>query len=211
MLAERSNPHHRYITGHGGSTTADQWRALFQRHRDALSAVASILTDQACSPSFVLFNAEFKLQDKAVAAEFQLRYAIRTVVLVSLGVRLLEGCPDGIELFDCKTRELMDFREMLEALPLQERAVLFLRDVLEYSRRETALLLKTSDSQIEDLLTTGRGRLLREGAVSIDRIRQHFAPQGTSRSLAVQIQSSQGVQIVYEYMVSRVRNLRRTS
>jgi hypothetical protein len=29
--------------------------------------------------------------------------------------------------------------------------------------------------------------------VSIDRIRRHFAPKGTSRSLAVQIQSSQGV------------------
>ena len=46
-----------------------------------------------------------------------------------------------------------------KALPLQERVVLFLRDVLDYSRRDVSLLVGISDVQADRLLSLARRRL----------------------------------------------------
>ena len=44
------------------------------------------------------------------------------------------------------------------AAPWRERAVLFLREVLRYSRRDTALLLRISDGDVDQLLHYARQR-----------------------------------------------------
>ena len=46
-----------------------------------------------------------------------------------------------------------------KALPLQERVVLFLRDVLDYSRRDVSLLVGISDMQADQLLSLARRRV----------------------------------------------------
>jgi hypothetical protein len=46
-----------------------------------------------------------------------------------------------------------------KALPLQERVVLFLRDVLDYSRRDVSLLVGISDVQADRLLSLARRRV----------------------------------------------------
>ena len=45
------------------------------------------------------------------------------------------------------------------ALPLLERVVLFLRDVLDYSRRDVSLLVGISDVQADRLLSLARRRV----------------------------------------------------
>jgi hypothetical protein len=87
----------------------------------------------------------------------------------------LEECPDGFELFNCGIADLACFEDRMQALPRRERCVVFLRDVLEYSRRETALLLSTTDSRVDDWHYFGRNRLLLQGPVALGRVRRYFA------------------------------------
>jgi hypothetical protein len=169
-----------------------QWRKLFVQHQDILSAVARILTDGPCSPAAILFNAEMNLKSREVSAEFQYRYSIRAVVLAALVMPSSEDCPAEPELSDCCTADLAHFEHRIQALPYRERCVIFLRDVLEYSRRETALVLSASDAQVDDLHYFGRSRFLLQDLVAFDRVKRYFAAnsplpcsQATSTALLV--------------------------
>src|SRR5580704_17825497 len=137
---------------HCSELLACQWRNLFVIHSEALSSTARILTEGPCSPAVVLFNAESKIADRDIPEEFRYRYAVRSVVLAALVMPSLEQCPDGFELFDCGSAELAELEARMAALPRRERCVVFLRDVLGYSKRETGLLLGIGDSQVDDSL-----------------------------------------------------------
>ena len=174
FLRKRARHSARHLEDKEGSI-ASQWREVFLRRRDSLSAVASILTDGPCSPAIVLIKAESKIQDRYVCVEFRYRFAIRAVVLAALEIPALNQCHDGIELFDCRMPELIHFRERMAALPITERRVVLLRDVLEYGRREISLLLNTSDTRVDELLCFGRKRLVLDGPAGVDCIKAHFA------------------------------------
>jgi hypothetical protein len=152
-----------------------RWHDLFLHHREALSAVARILTDGPCSSAVILFNAESNIKSRQVVEGFRYQYLIRSVVLAALVMPCLEECPDGFDLFDCGTADLAYFEDRLQALPHRERCVVFLRDVLEYSRRDTALLLSTSDTQVDDLHYFGRNRLFFQGPALLERVKPYFA------------------------------------
>ncbi len=154
--------------------TACQWRNLFVSHSEALSSVARILTEGPCPPAVVLIHAESKIRDRDIPEAFRYRYAIRCVVLAALITPPSEECPDGFELSDCRTVELAHFEDCMAALPYRERCVVFLRDVLGYSRRETALLLSMGDSQVDDSRNFGRNRLRLQGPVALERIKRYF-------------------------------------
>jgi hypothetical protein len=164
-----------------GDLMAHQWRDLFVCRREALSSIARILTEGPCSPAVVLFNAESKIMERDIPEEFRYRYAIRNVVLAALVIPSLEQCPDGFELFDCESADLAEFESRMEALPRPERSVVFLRDVLRYSKRETGLLLGIRDSQVDDLLHSGRTRLLLQGPVAFERVLHYFDASGLSK------------------------------
>lgn len=166
--------------GEFGQRTANQWRDLFTFHREALSSVARILTDGPCSPAVVLFNAESKIKDRDIAREFRFRYAIRAVVLAALIVPSLEQCPDGFELFECGSADLVEFENRMAALPRPERHVIFLREMLGYSKRETGLLLGIGDSRVDDLLYLGRNRLLLQGLIAFEGVKPYFDISGSS-------------------------------
>ena len=151
-----------------------QWRDLFTLRSEALSSVARILTEGPCSPSVVLFNAESKIKDRDITEGFRYRYAIRAVVLAALVIPSLEQCPDGFELFDGGPADLVTFECRMAALPRAERCVVFLRDVLGYTKRETGLLLGMADSQVDDSLHRGRNRLLLQGPLALERVKHHF-------------------------------------
>jgi hypothetical protein len=152
-----------------------QWHDLFFQHREPLSTVARILTEGPCSPAVILFNAESSIKSREVVEGFRYRYLIRAVVLAALVMPCLEECPDGFDFFDYATAELAYLENRLQALPHRERCVVFLRDVLEYSRRETALLLSTGDAQVDDLYYFGRNRLSIQGPVPLERVKPYFA------------------------------------
>ena len=155
------------------------WRNLFVTHSEALSSVARILTEEPVSPKVVLFNAESKIKERDIPDEFKYRYAIHAVVLTALVVHALKECPDGFQLCDCSSGELADFEVRIVALPRRERCVVFLRDALGYSRRETGLLLSLGDSQVDDLLDSGRNLLLLHGRVAFEGVRRYFNPRGS--------------------------------
>lgn len=153
---------------------ARHWRDLFSCHKEALSSVARILTEGPCSPAVVLFNAEAKVKDMYVTEDFRFRYAIRAVVLAALVMPSLEQCPDGFELFDCRSADLIEFESRMAVLARPERCAVFLRDVLGYSKREAGLLLGIGDSRVDDLLHGGRNQLLCHGPVAFERVKRHF-------------------------------------
>ena len=157
-----------------GEMRASQWRDLFASHKEALSSVARILTEGPCSPAVALFNAESKIKDRDIPEEFRYRYAIRSVVLAALVIPSLEECPDGFELFDSGSGDLAEFEARMAALPRRERCVVFLRDVLGYSKRETGLLLGVGDSQVEDSHYSGRKQLIFQGGAAFERVRPYF-------------------------------------
>jgi hypothetical protein len=152
-----------------------RWHNLFLHHHEALSTIARILTEAPCSPAVILYNAEFNIKRREVSEQFRFRYSIRAVVLAALVMPSLEECPDGFELFNCGTADLACFEDRMRALPHRERCVVFLRDVLQYSRRDTALLLSTTDSRVDDSHYFGRNRLLLQGPVTLERVRRYFA------------------------------------
>lgn len=153
---------------------ASEWRDLFVSQQEALSSIARILTEGPCSPAVVLFNAESKLKDRDIPEEFRYRYAIRTVVLAALVIPSLEQCPDGFELFESGSADLAEFEACMAALPRGERFVVFLRDVLGYSKRETGLLLALGDSQVEESCYRGRNRLLLHRGFAFERVKPYF-------------------------------------
>jgi hypothetical protein len=158
---------------------ARHWRSLFVFHNEALSSTARILTEGPCSPAVVLFNAEKKIADRDIPQEFRYRYAVRSVVLAALIMPSLEHCPDGFELFDSGSAELTKLEDRMAALPRRERCVVFLRDVLGYSRRETGLLMGIGDSQVDDSLYSGRNRLLLQGGVAFEEVKPYFDTHGS--------------------------------
>ena len=158
---------------------ARQWRDLFVTHGEALSSVARILTEEPVAPKVVLFNANSKIKDRDIPDEYKYRYAIHTVVLAALVKPSLKQCPDEFQLCGCTSGELADLEIRMVTLPRRERCVVFLCDALGYSRRETSLLLSTGDQQVDDLLDSGRNRLLLQGRVAFERVRRFFNAAGS--------------------------------
>ena len=171
----------------GGNTRAEgisvQWHDLFLVHREALAMVASMLVEGPCSPAIILFNAEYRIKDSAIPQELRYANAVRMVVLTALTMPSLDLCAEGMELFPYRPIELAAFEVRIAALAFRERCAVFLRDVLGYSRRQTALLLNTDDSHVEDLLFFARKRLGLQGAACFDTVKLYFAKGGRLRSV----------------------------
>ena len=178
---KRTEPH---SNNEYGDLRAAQWRDLFIVRKEALSSIARVLTEGPCSPAVVLFNAESKIQDRDIPREFRYRYAIRTVVLAALVMPSLEECPDGFELFDSSSADLAEFEGRIAVLPRLERCVVFLRDVLGYSKRETGLLLGVGDVQVEDSHYSGRNRLILQGGIALERVKPYFDASSCSEGEA---------------------------
>lgn len=162
-----------------GELIAWLWRNLFVTYSEALSSVARILTEEPVSPKLVLFAAESRINDRDIPEEFKYRYAIHSVVLAALVTHSLKNCPEGFTLCDCTSAELANFEVRMVTLPHRERCAVFLCDALGYSRRETGLLLSTGDSQVDDLLDSGRNRLPLEGRIALESVRHHFKAKGS--------------------------------
>jgi hypothetical protein len=177
-ISNGKQPMPRHKKGHS-ELMAYEWRNLFVTHSEALSSVARILTEEPVSPKVVLFNAESKISDRDIPDEFKYRYAIHTVVLAALVMPSLKDCPDGFQLCDCTSAELADFEVRMVNLPRRERCVVFLRDALGYSLRETGLLLSVGDSQVDDLLDSARTLLLLQGRVAFEGVRRYFNPRSS--------------------------------
>lgn len=167
---------------HNPSTQAGQWHDLFRSQREPLALVASIISGRSCSLEGVLLKAQSKIHDTTVFDGFHYPFAVRAVVQAAIDAPEVDGVMDANEMFDDESGELAYFRERMEALPQQERSVFFLRDILEYSRRETSLMLKASDVHADELLMYARKRLLLAGPVSIEGVKNRYISVGCVRT-----------------------------
>jgi DNA-directed RNA polymerase specialized sigma24 family protein len=70
----------------------------------------------------------------------------------------------------------------LEALPWAERAVYYLREVLRYARRDTALLLGISDGEVSLLARAARKRM---GHAEDPPKREFCRPTPTANSIRI--------------------------
>ena len=164
------------ILSPGNVATAAEWQDVFAEERNALSVIAQVLVEGPCSPAIVLFQAQVALEGRSVPVEFRYGSAIRTVVLEAVGMPRLNESAEGIELCNCEIPALLSFARQMGTLPVKERRALILRDVLGYCRRDTALLLKMSDWEVDEHAYQGRKRLELDEQTITERFRPLFAP-----------------------------------
>jgi hypothetical protein len=127
------------------------WPALFNEQRATLTTVAEMLLPSRVASGQVLEQALTSLEGSPLRETFGQLCAIRAVAKAAIAYKLKNAnCASEAEApvtpehqFPCIPHVGM--------LPWPERAVYFLREVLRYSRRDTALLLGMSDANIDQL------------------------------------------------------------
>jgi DNA-directed RNA polymerase specialized sigma24 family protein len=144
-----------YILQTQGTNSKD-WAPLVRAHRAQFLLTAASLLSCACCAEDIVKQSLEELGGSYVPERFQYRYALRIVVQGAL--RHLRVCPMTSNV-DRSQETDHGAAFSFKALPLQERAVLFLRDVLDYSRRDVSLLVGISDVQADRLLALARRRL----------------------------------------------------
>jgi hypothetical protein len=127
------------------------WISLFEEQHSRLSEVAEMLLNRNVSPELILEIALGDLEGRPFPKAFGLVSATRAVVKAAIAY----NHRDTDSRVDVASSEsvisVYSGPLPLEALPWAERAVYFLRDVLRYSRRDTALLLGMSDAEVDQL------------------------------------------------------------
>ena len=141
------------------STNLKDWAPLVGAHRAQLLLTAASLLSCGCCAEEIVKRALEELGGNYVPERFQYGYALRIVVQGAL--RHLRACPMTSN-DDRSPQTDHSAAFSFKALPLQERAVLFLRDVLDYSRRDVSLLVGISDVQADRLLSLARSRVAGE-------------------------------------------------
>lgn len=146
--------------------TADQvemWKTLFKEERISLKIAASIISRRKGSTDSILDTAFEELQGRPFYEPFGLTSALRSVVKSAVACNLTVTDREGplsssVGSNDEDDVELL-FGKPLMKLPWAERAVYFLREILKYSRRDTALLLSMSDAHVDLIQNFAKRRL----------------------------------------------------
>jgi hypothetical protein len=137
----------------------DKWRILFHERRAELSAVAETLLFREISPEQILDSALTALEGSSFHEVFGPISAIRAVVKAAIA----SSCEvRNFQFHDVPANSMTD--GLLRGLPTGklpwlEHAAYFLREVLHYSRRDTALLLGISDVNVDELNRFARRRM----------------------------------------------------
>jgi hypothetical protein len=130
---------------------SETWAALFNEQRAMLTTVAEMLLPGHVASGQVLEQALASLEGSPLRVTFGQVCAIRAVVKAAIAYKLKNAnCASEAEATATPRHQ---FRRIpnVGMLPWPERAVYLLREVLRYSRRDTALLLGMSDANIDQL------------------------------------------------------------
>ena len=147
-------------TAHVRPDDGANWSEVLSLYRGRLEFYLDYLVPCKCDHQ-ILAKVEREVRNESVADEFKFQFLIRALVRSAIK----------------HSRECTDPRNALHPpqqgnfpveIPAQERLVYFMRDILEYSIRDTSLLIGISDAQVEKLLSFARRRLdMTEGPSSI--------------------------------------------
>ena len=135
------------------------WDALFEEHHSELLEVAEMLLYRHGSPEAMLLSALAELDGRPIDKAFGKVAATRAVVKAAIAHNY-SGIDSWILIAPSGSFDEEPLGPLpLEALPWAERATYFLRDVLHYSRRDCALLLGISDTNVDELNRFARKRM----------------------------------------------------
>lgn len=142
------------VTNHRG-----MWRELFEEQNSRLTEVVRILLHPSGPPVQILKTALAELEHHPFCAPFGTISALRAVVKAAIAhnYAIIDSW------IHTASSGPIDYEnsgpQPLEALPWAERAAYFLREVLHYSRRDTALLLGISDANVDQLNRFAKQRM----------------------------------------------------
>lgn len=126
------------------------WDEALALYGEQLKFYVDYLVECRCGDS-LLAKVDAEVRDRSVPDEFKLRFMVR--VLIQHVIRHMRECTQGRE-----EQEAESQGSSCES-PSLERLVYFLRDILEYSARDTSLLIGISDAQTQSLLRMTRRRI----------------------------------------------------
>jgi len=136
------------------------WDETLSLYRGQLEFYLDYLVPCECDHQ-ILAKVEAEVRERSVTNEFKFRFLTRA--LVRHVIQHLCECTDK------RTTHSAAQRDSLFEIPVQERLVYFMRDILEYSTRDTSLLLGLTDAQIEKLLSFARRRIdMTEGPSTLE-------------------------------------------
>ena len=139
------------------------WDEALDLYRGQLSFYLDYLIECDCS-DVVLAKVAQDLRGRLVPDNFKFRCMLR--VLVQHAIQYMGKMGQVQDTMHASSDES---RGSARHLPVLERLVYFLRDVLEYSRRDTSLLIGITDAQVDALLSAARRRIdMYEGPSSIE-------------------------------------------
>jgi len=148
------------------------WRALFQQQHLHLTEVAEILMCRSASPEVVLQAALAELEGHLFDKSFGNASATRAVVKAAIAYNYTAIDSWIATASSGPVNGEHSGPLSLESLPWAERAVYFLREVLRYSRRDTALLLGISDTNVDELNKFARTRM----GIQVDTVHDSPVP-----------------------------------
>jgi hypothetical protein len=135
------------------------WKALFTEQHEPLTEVAEMLLCRNDSTEQILQAALAELLEHPFCETFARASAIRAVVKAAIAYDyshfdLTTALAASVSSGDEQLRPLP-----LKVLPWAERATYFLREVLRFSRRDSALLLGIPDSAVDRFDCIARRRM----------------------------------------------------
>ena len=128
-----------------------RWPTLFNEQRATLTTVAEMLLPSRVASGQVLEQALISLEGSPLRETFGQLGAIRAVVKAAIAYKLKSANCAGEAEARVTPKHQFPRIPHIGMLPWPERAVYLLREVLRYSRRDTALLLGMSDANIDHL------------------------------------------------------------
>ena len=144
------------------------WDEALSLYRGQLEFYLDYLVPCDCDHQIVA-KVESEVRERSVADEFKLGFLTRT--LVRNVIQHLRECTN-----QRKASHSPAQGNSVAEIPAQERLVYFMRDILDYSTRDTSLLIGMTDAQVEKLLSFARKRIdMTEGPSSLEI----EAPEGT--------------------------------
>jgi hypothetical protein len=152
------------------SEQGTDWDEALRIFRDQLSFYLGYLITCNCGEK-ILKAVEVEVKERFVPEEFKLRFMMRTLARkVNEHLRGCVGLSERSQ--DCDLVVLDGAAD----IPVQERLVYFIRDILECSTRDASLLIGITDAQVECLLSFARRRIdMTQGSFSM----QIQAPEST--------------------------------
>lgn len=161
---------------------AAMWKALFEEHHSQLTEIAEILSHRGGSPEQILQAALAELEHRPLNEPFGQISAFRAVVKAAIAHSYT-----GIDKWIVTTSSGPFTHEpsgsqLFGDLPWAERAAYFLRDVLQYSKRDSALLLGISDANVDELHRFAKKRLGVPDELHHQSHTRHLSPTLAARS-----------------------------